>query len=128
MKSTRVNLFETKMGDSNTFRFGDRAPRVRFKEPMKKREKLLRYPGVDDMLSSRGVGKEPLIPYEDNEIRTDPDQYMTRGERKTDVDETALDNFIGRICLAAALDVSDDKEYAGISKYFPVFINDPHVC
>ncbi|XP_069122366.1 uncharacterized protein [Argopecten irradians] len=113
MKARPKQTLDIDMGDSNTFRLGDKGHRVRFKEPMKSREKLLRYPGVDDILNSGGVRKEPLVPYEDSEVRVNPDIYMQRGERKNDVDEGLLDSYIGRVCLAAAM---DEKDGYGISK------------
>ncbi|XP_033730605.1 uncharacterized protein LOC117320014 [Pecten maximus] len=108
MKARPKQTLDIDMGDSNTFRFGEKGHRVRFKEPMKCRDKLLRYPGVDDILNSGGIRKEPLVPYEDNEIKVNPDQYQQRGERKTEVDERLLDGYIGRVCLAAAMEERDN--------------------
>ncbi|XP_060075096.1 uncharacterized protein LOC132554802 [Ylistrum balloti] len=122
MKARSKPPLDIDMGDSNTFRFGEKVPRVRFKEPMKCREKLLRYPGVDDMLSSGGIRKEPLVPYEDNETKVDPDQYLQRGEKRTEVDESLLENYIGRICLSAAM---DEKDNYGIMDPYDGHVTNP---
>lgn len=122
MKARPKQTLDIDMGDSNTFRLGDKGHRVRFKEPMKSREKLLRYPGVDDILNSGGVRKEPLVPYEDSEVRVNPDIYMQRGERKNDVDEGLLDSYIGRVCLAAAM---DEKDGYGIMDPYDGHVTNP---
>ncbi|OWF45328.1 uncharacterized protein LOC110457179 [Mizuhopecten yessoensis] len=122
MKAHTKPTLDINMGDSNTFRFGEKRHRVRFKESMKCRDRLLRYPGVDDMLSSDVIRKEPLIPYEDNETKVNPEKYQQRGEKKIEVDEDSLEDFIGRVCLSAAM---DERENYGIMDPYDGHVTNP---